>query len=152
MLSFRDGDGRGAEGIIAYERVPKATSFGEKAMTDTLKTSKGWRTRQNLNHNFVSHSPGRSAVFSPRCVELSKALPGSTWSTPHDLGFVSETFQAFFVDIQRHIGNKKSEQSPKQSKVTEAHCPNVPPAAPVAQQRWQSQTWPVAGNGSPRST
>jgi len=40
-------------------------------------------------------------------VELSKALPGSTWSTPHDLG--SETFRAFFVDIQRHIGNKKSE-------------------------------------------
>ena len=24
MLSFRDGDGRGAEGIIADERVPKA--------------------------------------------------------------------------------------------------------------------------------
>ena len=78
-------------------------------MTETLKTSKGWRNEQNLNHNFVSHSPGRSAVFSPRCVELSKALPGSTWSAPHDLGFVSETFQAFFVDIQRHIGNKKSE-------------------------------------------
>ena len=97
MLSFRDGDGRGAEGIIAYERVPKATSFGEKAMTDTLKTSKGWRTRQNLNHNFVSHSPGRSAVFSPRCVELSKALPGSTWSTPHDLGFVSETHSKHFL-------------------------------------------------------
>ena len=81
-------------------------------MTETLKTSKSWRNEQNLNHNFVSysdHSPVRSAVFSPRYVELSKALPGSTWSAPHDLGFVSETFQAFFVDIQRHIGNKKSE-------------------------------------------
>ena len=78
-------------------------------MTETLKTSKSWRTKQNLNHNFVSHSLVRSLLFSPRCVELSKALPGSTWSTPHDLGLVSETFEAFFVDIQRHIGNKKSE-------------------------------------------
>ena len=85
-------------------------------MTETLKISKSWRKLENQTKSepqlcFIlrSHSPVRSAVFSPRCVELSKALPGSTWSAPHDLGFVSETFQAFFVDIQRHIGNKKSE-------------------------------------------
>mgnify|MGYP000140962149 CR=1 FL=1 len=105
MLSFRDGDGRGAEGIIAYERIPKATSFGEKAMTETLKTSKSWRNKQNLNHNFVSHSPGRSAVFSPRCVELSKALPGSTWSAPHDLG--SETFQDFLLTFRDTLETKQ---------------------------------------------
>ena len=156
MLSFRDGDGRGAEDIIADERIPKATSFGEKAMTETLKTSKSWTENQTKSEPqlcFIlrSHSPVRSLLFSPRCVELSKALPGSTWSTPHDLG-VSET-----PSIPKHFlltfrDTSETKKCPKQSKVTAAHCPNVPPAAPVARQRWQSQTWPAAGSGSPRST
>ena len=58
MLSFRDGDGRGAEGIIAYERIPKATSFGEKAMTETLKKSKSWRNQTKSEPQLCFILPG----------------------------------------------------------------------------------------------
>ena len=154
MLSFRDGDGRGAEGIIAYECIPKA-KFRWESDDRNFKTSKSWRTKQNLNHNFVSYSD-----HTPRCGLRSSHQ--DAWSCPrpclvlpvelHMTLVFQRHSKHFFVVTFRDTLETKKVNRPKQSKVTAAHCPNVPLAAPVAQQRWQSQTWPAAGSGSPRST
>ena len=126
-------------------------------MTETLKTPNSWRTTLNkiwtttLFHTPIT-LPGAVSAHQDAwsCPRPCLVLPGQLHMTLVQRH--SKHFLVTFRDIQRHIGNKKSEQSPKQSKVTAAHCPNVPPAAPAAQQRWQSQTWPAAGTGSPRST
>ena len=123
-------------------------------MAETLKTSKSWRTKQNLNHNFVSYSD-----HTPRCGLRSShqdawSCPRPCLVLPGELHMTLDLFQRhskhFLLTFRDTVETKKVNR-PKQSKVTAAHCPNVPPAAPAAQQRWQSQTWPAAGNGSHRS-
>ena len=108
-------------------------------MTETLKTSKSWRNEQNLNHNFVSYSD-----HTPRCGLRSSHQ--DAWSCPRPclvlpgelhMTLVQRHSRYFLLTFRDTLEIKKVNR-PKQSKVTAAHCLNVPPAAPAAQQRWMA--------------
>ena len=119
-------------------------------MTETLKTPKSWRTTLNkIWTTTLFHTPRCGLRSSHQdawsCPRPCLVLPGQLHMT------LVQRHSKHFLLTFRDTSETKKVNRPKQSKVTAAHCPNVPPAAPAAQQRWQSQTWPAAGSGSPRS-
>ena len=89
MLSFRDGDGRGAEGIIAYERIPKAKfrwESDDRNFKNSKKLENQTKSEPQLCFILRSHSPVRSLRSSHQdawsCPRPCLVLPGQlhmTW-------------------------------------------------------------------------
>ena len=82
-------------------------------MTETLKTSKGWRNEQNLNHNFVSYSD-----HTPRCGLRSShqdawSCPRPCLVLPGQLHMTWDLFQRhsryFLLTFRDTVETKKSE-------------------------------------------